>query len=1025
MATTWTRLGRGLMCGMAGAALAMSASTASAQSIDAQILRSGFSQPLYVCTPPALPQGQFDDRMFVVEQTGLIRIMHLANNSLEGAPYLNVSGLISSGGELGLLGMVFHPDFRNNFKFYINYTSGLNTVIAEYTASDDMANTVAGPGNILLTFPQDFSNHNAGCLQFGPDGMLYVATGDGGSANDPNQRAQNLNSRLGKILRLDVDAGSPYIPADNPFVGIAGDDYIWSYGQRNPWRFSFDRLTGDMFIGDVGQDAREEVSFEPANMLGSMPGDAGYQGGQNYGWRCFEGNVTNITTGDCSPLPTGTVFPILEYTHAEPNIASVNGGYVYRGTAIPELQGWYLYSEFGAGWIRGLRQENGVVVEEQDFTPQTGAIPAIVSFGEDTEGELYAVSIGGSIFKIVSDDVGCGCECVLTGCNLEVFSDDFETDQGWTTSINGASSGAWERGVPIDDIDWIHDPLADGDGSGSCYLTQNAPGNTDVDGGSVTLTSPEFAADAGGITICYSYYLKMTDVTTDRMQVEISSSGTSGPWQTIVNHTTDGGLSWRHVAFTEADLTGLGVSLTSTMAMRFTVNDDEPQSLTEAGIDGFVVWTSNVPFQDCNGNCIDDAIEIAAGDVQDCNSNGVPDSCDIADGTSEDCEGGVLGVQMAGDTLLNTFCFGCHNTDGSSGAAFTGPAIRGRSRTFISNRITPPTDHPGGSFGFLTTQDFADLEAFLSDDGSRGRPDGTPDECQGTLPDCDQNGVSDGCELEDNNPLVVDMDFDGVIDDCPVPFGTIQMRLVVSDGEALASNDEGPLTIADAATGVELYLQARIDGDATATGLTTFDGFLTDDLSGAFAPGALTNTEAIGAPVPGIDFQGRAGMFPSYRSTIGPDNSDAGNGFLDGNLYRILPLNITAVGNGEGLNGNWANIYKLNWTSGDPTERTVTITADANLGGYQAASGLREPAPIAADTFELTIGASCPCERNGTEPVDVLDLLDFLSDWFAQSGSSVPPGTGADFDGSGDVDVLDLLEYLACWFPASGTGTCP
>ncbi len=252
--------------------------------------------------------------------------------------------------------------------------------------------------------------------------------------------------------------------------------------------------------------------------------------------------------------------------------------------------------------------------------------------------------------------------------------------------------------------------------------------------------------------------------------------------------------------------------------------------------------------------------------------------------------------------------------------------------------------------------------------------------------------------------------------------GQIELRIVESDGEGLDANNlsTGPVMV-EGAGSVTMYVQARIMNDPDATGLVTFDGALVDsDGSGSFAAVLLTNTEAIGSPIPGDDFQGRTGMFPNYRATIGPNNADLGNGNPIGGEWLFLPLNIVPTGNGQGLNGNWTNTYKVAWTTADATARTVTLTVDALFGGYQSTNGLVEPVPIVNDTFEITIGSSCPCERTGNMTVDVLDLLDFLSVWFTDSGAPPPggAGTGADFNADNTVDVLDLLEFLSCWFPA-------
>ncbi len=252
--------------------------------------------------------------------------------------------------------------------------------------------------------------------------------------------------------------------------------------------------------------------------------------------------------------------------------------------------------------------------------------------------------------------------------------------------------------------------------------------------------------------------------------------------------------------------------------------------------------------------------------------------------------------------------------------------------------------------------------------------------------------------------------------------GNLELRIVTSDGEG-TSTDTGPVMISDASAGVDLYIQARIVNDSDlATGITTFDGQLNDDATGVYAPVLLTNTEALGAPVPGDDFQGRTGVFPSYRATIGPNNADAGNGMfnLAGDTWLFLPLNIAPSGNGEGLGGDWSNTYKINWSSADPTARTVQLTASATQAGYQSTGGLIEPVAVTPDSIDLVIEAAvaCLCEFDGTEGIDVLDLLDFLALWF-------PQDPGADVNNDTIVDVLDLLEFLSCWFPASNGADCP
>ncbi|MDP7382552.1 MAG: PQQ-dependent sugar dehydrogenase, partial [Acidimicrobiales bacterium] len=268
-------LRQSLFAGLAAAGLALSAEPASAQTtLTTELFVQGVSQATDLTFAPGDPT-----RVFIVQQGGIIRVVE--NGTLLSTPFLNIDPLVLSGGERGLLGLAFHPDYQSNGRFFVNYTNNSgNTRVAEFavTANPNVAsNTVV---RTIASINQDFSNHNGGCIKFGPDGMLYVGMGDGGSGNDPNNRAQNGNSLLGKMLRYDVDIAAPYIPSDNPFLGTSGvNNAICHIGLRNPWRFTFDRQTGDMWIGDVGQNQREEIDFIPAGVLG-----------ENLGWRCKEGN---------------------------------------------------------------------------------------------------------------------------------------------------------------------------------------------------------------------------------------------------------------------------------------------------------------------------------------------------------------------------------------------------------------------------------------------------------------------------------------------------------------------------------------------------------------------------------------------------------------------------------------------------------------------------------------------------------------------------------------------------------------
>lgn len=322
-----------------------------------------------------------DDRLFVVEQEGRIRILH-TDGSVNEESFLDVSGLLSIGGERGLLGLAFHPQYAANGYFYINYTNtDGDTVLARYSRSTEDADS-ADPdsGLIMLTIEQPFDNHNGGCLRFGLDGYLYVAMGDGGSGGDPGNRAQNLNELLGKILRLDVNAVAPYIPASNPYVGIEGDDEIWAYGLRNPWKFSFNAQTGEIWIADVGQGNVEEINRMPASTAGV-----------NYGWKCYEGN--EVFTQGCTTEGITYTMPAAQYVHQGTSRCSVTGGYVYNGTSYPGMVGKYFFGDYCSNEI-GIIDSNNTITWTQAFEG------GITTFGQGNDGELYVGTASGVVSKI-------------------------------------------------------------------------------------------------------------------------------------------------------------------------------------------------------------------------------------------------------------------------------------------------------------------------------------------------------------------------------------------------------------------------------------------------------------------------------------------------------------------------------------------------------------------------------------------------------------------------------------------------
>jgi len=344
---------------------------------------SGLSFPLYLTAPA----GDFT-RLFVVEKTGGIRIVK--DGVLLPDPFLDLTAQVSSGNEQGLLGLAFDPEYATNGRFVVHYTDlAGNTALSRFQASADPDRADPASEQVILTATQPAPNHNGGQVVFGPDGFLYLGLGDGGSSGDSEGRGQALTDLLGSILRIDVRTGGPYtVPADNPFVGNPdARPEVWSYGLRNPWRVSFDRANGDLYIADVGQSQREEIDISTA-------ADGGGRG-VNYGWSIMEGSQCFGSSG-CDPA--GLTLPVLEYGHREG--CSVTGGYVYRGGAIPALQGHYFYADFCQGWVRSFRYAGGAVTDETSWPTLRPGGP-IVSFGEDSAGELYVLQAGGGVFRIV------------------------------------------------------------------------------------------------------------------------------------------------------------------------------------------------------------------------------------------------------------------------------------------------------------------------------------------------------------------------------------------------------------------------------------------------------------------------------------------------------------------------------------------------------------------------------------------------------------------------------------------------
>jgi len=409
-----------LLCGLL---FSFTAASWGAVTIKAVPVITGLSSPVDITHA-----GDGSGRLFIVLQGG--RIVIFDGVQIFSTPFLDITSLVSSGGERGLLGAAFHPNYVGNGFFYVSYTNTAGaSVIARYSVSSDPNRADPTSGVIILTIPQPFSNHNGGQVHFGPDGYLYIGVGDGGSGGDPQNNGQDLGTLLGKILRIDVDSGLPFtVPPDNPFVGIVGArDEIWSFGLRNPWRFSFDRLTGDMFIGDVGQNSWEEVNFQPSTSTG----------GENYGWRLMEGNSCFNPATNCN---NGTLtLPILVYDHGVG--CSVTGGYRYRGSKNPNLTGLYLYGDFCTGLIWGAQEDglggwNTPVLLDTNFS--------ISTFGEDESGEIYFAHLSatnGAIYQVVQSTTSANSASASSGGGaVGCFI---------TTAVHGSQEvvGVWARFV--------------------------------------------------------------------------------------------------------------------------------------------------------------------------------------------------------------------------------------------------------------------------------------------------------------------------------------------------------------------------------------------------------------------------------------------------------------------------------------------------------------------------------------------------------------------------------------------------
>lgn len=494
---------------------------------------AGLSRPVQISHA-----GDSSQRLFVVEQNGRIRIVR--NQALAEKNFLDISNRVSCCGERGLLGLAFPPNYANKRYFYVNYTnSDGNTVVARYSVTTDP--DVADPTSeeILLTIDQPFANHNGGHLAFGPDGYLYIGTGDGGSGGDPRNNGQSLNTLLGKILRIDVESATkPYaIPPTNPFVANAAyRGEIWAFGLRNPWRFSFDRQTGNLYIGDVGQNAYEEIDFQPASSLG----------GENYGWRIMEG-AHCYNASSCNQ--SGFTLPVVEYSHEQG--CSVTGGIVYRGRRFPRLNGIYLYGDYCSGRIWGLTLLPSARQNVQLFD----APYSISTFGEDEAGEVYLTDYGaGAIYQITDANSSSSVDLEVTASDNP---DPVVRDADLTTLITITNKGSLPATLVQTTITlptpFTFKSVTGSQGGCSGTSTVTCPLGTVPPGTNITITLVSSSTAAGGFSTTVTVSSSESDVrpennsatvvttVSERPSINPTGPDLTGAWQSFTQRCKGSG----------------------------------------------------------------------------------------------------------------------------------------------------------------------------------------------------------------------------------------------------------------------------------------------------------------------------------------------------------------------------------------------------------------------------------------------------------------------------------------------------
>jgi glucose/arabinose dehydrogenase len=492
------------------------------------LMMVGFGSPLFaavqltpVVTGLASPifvghAGDGSGRLFIVEQAGRIRVLQPGSST--PTLFLDIAAKVVSGGERGLLGLAFHPGYPNPGRFFVYYTQAADgaIVIAEYSVSSnpDVANTTE---KVLLTIPHPgFSNHNGGMLAFGPDGFLYAGVGDGGGGNDPGNNAQNVEQLLGKILRIDINppqgSGLAYVsPPTNPFYGalVPGRDEIFALGMRNPWRFSFDRLTGQQWVADVGQGSREEVDTPIVN-------------GGNYGWRVYEGTAcTNVDPGLCNPA--NYIAPVFEYTHVNGR-CSITGGYVYRGSQNVFPAGTYVYGDYCTGEIFTWNGSAQALLLDTTLN--------ISSFGEDEAGELYVVNLGGSISRLTSTQP---CSYQITPTSQSAASGG---GTGFTVGVTAGTGCGW---TAVSNASWLQ-VTGGSSGTSNGTVTYSVAANTSTSSrqGTMTIAGQTFTVNQSGAPASCSFSISPKNVNVPRQGGAGSVTVTAPPgcnWTAVSNNT--------------------------------------------------------------------------------------------------------------------------------------------------------------------------------------------------------------------------------------------------------------------------------------------------------------------------------------------------------------------------------------------------------------------------------------------------------------------------------------------------------